>query len=485
MFARILTRREVIVIAVAAIVFGVCLGSNRALTDHEALLAGATRQMVESGDWLVLRIGDRTWLEKPPLPYWLAAASALTFGVFNEWTMRLPSAIEGIVVVLLVMRIATRLFGPAVGWLSALIQATVVYQVAYARLAESDVLLQVFVLGAIAVFVEVETRRDELSPRTQGRLRLAFWALIGLTNLSKGIAFGAVLTLLTCVGAVLLRRDWAAIRRWSSPMGIVIAGLIAIAWPAAIFLREPDALALWSEHTVGRAAGTLGYTKPVWYYLTTWPTQLLPWTPLLLIAAPMSWRRAYQEPQGPDRFVWWWALSQPAVLSLSSGKHHHYLIYALPALSPVMALGVLQVRNWIRDGRQPLVKWTLPPGLTAAVWSAVGIIAAVFVPNLRTELLAVTLIVVVCGAVIAHAVRQRRGSLAWTALLAGIICGHVYTQADALPRRDPSLADKQFLVEAERLADPDAPLVATGCQEIARQMFYAQRLVMGIWSPAA
>jgi 4-amino-4-deoxy-L-arabinose transferase-like glycosyltransferase len=186
-----------LVIVVAAIVFGVGLGSNRTLTDHEALLSGTTRQMVESRDWLVPRIGDQTWLEKPPLPYWLAATSAVTFGTFNEWTMRLPSALIGLVVVLLVMRLASRLFGPTVGVLSGLIQATCVYQVAYARLAEADILLQALVLGAIVVFVETEIRWNELSEREQRRLRLAFWVLIGLTNLSKGIAFGAVLVLLT------------------------------------------------------------------------------------------------------------------------------------------------------------------------------------------------------------------------------------------------------------------------------------------------
>ncbi|MDZ4686975.1 MAG: glycosyltransferase family 39 protein [Planctomycetaceae bacterium] len=477
-------RPEWSVIAVAVLVFGLCLGSNRTLTDHEALLAGSARQMVESGDWLVLRIGDRTWIEKPPLPYWLAAGSAIAFGTFNEWTMRLPSAIVGVVVVLLVMRLATRLFGPTVGLLSGLIQATCVYQAAYARLAESDVLLQAFVLGAIVVFQERETRRDELSPRTQSWLRLAFWVLIGLTNLSKGIAFGAVLVLLTCGGALIVRGDWRGWKRWWSPLGMTLAVMIAVAWPLAVVWREPTAWVVWSEHSVGRAAGTLGYTKPFWYYLTTWPTQLLPWTPFLLIATPASWRRARNEPHGPDRFVWWWALSQPAVLSLSSGKHHHYLIYALPALTPIMALGLIQFRQWIRDARQPLLRWTWSPVLTAVAWIAGGTFVALLMPSLRAEVLVVSTLLAFCGAAVSYAVRHRRGSLAWTAMFAGIICGHVYAQLDALPRRDPSLADKEFLLEAEQLADPDAPLVATGCQEIARHLFYAHRPMVGIWNPA-
>ncbi|MDX1970123.1 MAG: glycosyltransferase family 39 protein, partial [Planctomycetaceae bacterium] len=224
---------EQALLVAAALLFGVCLGSNRALTDHEALLAGSAKQMVLEGDWLLLRIGDQPWLEKPPLPQWLAASCALAFGRFHEWTMRLPFACAGVLVVLIITRLMTTLFGREVGLLAGFVQATSVYQVAYARLAESDVILQVFVLGAITVFQELETRRDELSAVQQSRLRLAFWILLGCTNLAKGLAFGAVLTLLTCGGWLLLRRDWAAWRRWWSPLGMALALAIAAAWPLA------------------------------------------------------------------------------------------------------------------------------------------------------------------------------------------------------------------------------------------------------------
>jgi 4-amino-4-deoxy-L-arabinose transferase-like glycosyltransferase len=243
----------------------------------------------------------------------------------------------------------SRLFGPRVGLLSGFVQATVVYQVMYSRLAEADVVLQACVLAAIAVFVSGEMHWESLSPRQRTQLRLAWWVLLGAMNLVKGIAFGAVLTLLTCAGWFLLRGDWWGWRRWWSPVGMLLAALIATAWPVAVAVQEPAALALWQQHFFGRAAGSLGYTQPWWYYLTTWPTQLLPWLPFLFVALPQVTRTVRQDRASPEAFCLWWAVSQITLLSCSSGKHHHYLIYALPALTPLMAKGLLRCGDWLHD----------------------------------------------------------------------------------------------------------------------------------------
>lgn len=470
-------------IATAAVLFTVCLGSSRALTDHEALLAGSAKQMVQSGDWLLLKIGDQPWLEKPALPQWLAASSALAFGGFNEWTMRLPFALSGVLVVWIVMRLMTSLYGREIGLLAGFVQATCVYQVAYARLAESDVMLQVFVLGAIAVFADTEFHRESLSPTDWNRRRLAFWALLGATNLAKGLVFGAVLTLLTCVGWVLLRRDFRAIARWWSPVGMLLAIGIAAAWPLSVVWRDPAVLELWSDHTVGRAAGSLGYTQPFWYYLTTWPTQLLPWTPFLLIGVPGSWRNARHNADSPDRFIWWWMLSQPAVLSLSSGKHHHYLVYALPACSAVIALGLRQTALWLRDEQRSWNAWQIGTWLAAAATVIAGVVICQQRADIGWTAIVIGGLLAGCLMGMALGIGRRNLSLTGASLVALVLAGHISAQAVVLPLRDPSAADRAFLADVESRVLPKYPLIASGCQEIARHIFYLQRPVIGIWEP--
>lgn len=468
---------------IALSLFGICLGSNRALTDHEALLAGSTKEMVLSGDWLLLKIGDQPWLEKPPLPQWLAALSAIEFGTFNEWTMRIPFALAGVVVVLIVTRCMTTLLGRELGLIAGLVQATSVYQVTYARLAEADVILQVFVLGAIATFVELEVRGDSLDDRQQQRLRWMFWILLGCTNLAKGIAFGAVLTLLTCAGWLLLQRDWQAWRRWWSPGAMATAILIGLAWPIAVVVRDPEALTLWQKHTFGRAAGSIGYTEPVWYYLTTWPVQLLPWTPFLLVAIPLIVSRIRADRRSPEAFLVWWAVCQPALLTLSSGKHHHYLIYALPACSGLIALGLQFSAQRLRAGTREWQVWQ--PLLWCASIStllAAGTLA-IRQPELRLDALCLGLLFTIGCAALAITIRQRATRAVGLTLAIMIIGGHIYAQAVVLPQRDPSRADREFLAEVEQLVPSETPLVASGCQEIARHIFYVDRPVIGIWNP--
>jgi 4-amino-4-deoxy-L-arabinose transferase-like glycosyltransferase len=470
-------------IALCVVLFCFCLGSHRALTAHEALLAGTSKQMVLSGDWLVPRIGDRTWLEKPPLPQWIAAACAIVGGGFNEWTMRLPFAIAGILAVLLTVRIATLLFDARVGWLSGIIQASSVYTVMYARLAESDMLLLALFLAAMTTFLEVETRRELLGVGQWKRIRMAFWVLVGVTNLAKGLVFGSALIVFTCGGWLVLKRDWPALRRWFSPLGILLAFGIAVAWPMAVVLSEPAALDLWKRHLLGRAAGSLGYTQPIWYYLTQWPTQLLPWTPFLFVAAPASWKAARRQ-SGPDRFCWWWFLGQMALLSCSSGKHHHYLIYALPAMSPIMARGLLQTASWIRDSSRSLRPSVWGLSVAAGGIACCGIVLGIWREPYRVEGWCLLPSLGLALLLMAWHLHQRKARLAWGTLLTVIVLGHIYAQTVVMPRVDTSAEDRQFLANVDAYLGPEVILSACGSQEMSLHVFYLQHRVLGVWKSA-
>jgi hypothetical protein len=94
---------------------------------------------------------------------------------------------------------------------------------------------------------------------------------------------------------------------------------------------------------IERATSGAGFTQPWWYYLGTWAWQLLPWTGALLLAAGPSLRRALQQRDAPDRFLWCWAIIPIVLLSFSKGKHHHYIISCLCAFTPLIALGLLRL----------------------------------------------------------------------------------------------------------------------------------------------
>ena len=317
------------------------LGGARSLTEHEIYVAGGARQMALDHDWLIPKVGDHLWLEKPPLLHWLVILSARIFGGFSEASARFPSAAAGVGVVIIMTMLALRWFGARAAVFTAFLQTTMVYFITYARLVEADMLLAFLVVLALFLFVRLQAIGTSIPTRSR-HLALAFWAVVGLSNMAKGLGFGPVLILVPCAAFLILKRDGAAWRRLISWAGLGLGLAIALAWPVATALKSPQVRQLWEMEITKRATGGPGYDQPWWYYLTTPPWQLLPWTLALLVAAGTSLKRAWRQPESPDRFIWCWALAPLVALSLFRGKHHHYIIAPLCALTPLCAIGLLR-----------------------------------------------------------------------------------------------------------------------------------------------
>ena len=100
-----------LLIAFAAIVY--LLGNARvALWDRdEPRYAQTSRQMLQSGDWIVPRLLDEPRLAKPIFIYWCQAAAMKLFGD-NDFAARLPSSIAMTLTLALVALVTYRAIGP-------------------------------------------------------------------------------------------------------------------------------------------------------------------------------------------------------------------------------------------------------------------------------------------------------------------------------------------------------------------------------------
>ncbi|GAB4467538.1 MAG: hypothetical protein OHK0037_24410 [Elainellaceae cyanobacterium] len=91
------TLKWALVAAWLAALCGLCffwqLGSIGLVDETEPLFAEATRQMVETGDWITPYFNEKPRFDKPPLIYWLMAIAYQAIGA-NEWAVRLPSALS-------------------------------------------------------------------------------------------------------------------------------------------------------------------------------------------------------------------------------------------------------------------------------------------------------------------------------------------------------------------------------------------------------
>ena len=181
------------------ILFGYCGFSGRPLTMHEARLPETAREMKAAGEWLLPHSGIRPWLERPPLPHWIVIGAMTLLGADNQvWIVRLPSACMGLATVLLTVWMAGKLFGRTIGQLSGLLLATSFEFYRYSGSAEDDIYLAALVAVCVAFFVHVEF----FSPTSEKQLRfwngrvwrvLAFFFMLGLTNLTKGPLLGILI----------------------------------------------------------------------------------------------------------------------------------------------------------------------------------------------------------------------------------------------------------------------------------------------------
>src|SRR5271165_2425698 len=141
--------------------------------DHdEARYAQATRQMLETGDFIRIRFQDEARNKKPVGIHWLQAASVAVLSTPESnaiWPYRLPSALAALAAVLAVFAFGGCLLGsrPA-GLVAAVLTASALGLVAEAHLAKTDAALLAAIVagqGGLGVLY-VATRAGRPVPRS-------------------------------------------------------------------------------------------------------------------------------------------------------------------------------------------------------------------------------------------------------------------------------------------------------------------------------
>src|SRR5271166_4204626 len=126
----------------------------------EARFAQATKQMIESGDYIDIKFQDETRYKKPVGIYWLQAgvvrlaeAAGLPRARLRIWLYRIPSLIGAIGAVVATYWAALAFVSRRAAFLAGLIMATLILLGVEARLAKTDAVLLltcVAALGAMA-----------------------------------------------------------------------------------------------------------------------------------------------------------------------------------------------------------------------------------------------------------------------------------------------------------------------------------------------
>lgn len=323
------------------------LPRNALLSAHEVLAAQPAKEMLHNGRWLVQQYAGVPRYEKPPTTSWLIAASMALFRTDAEWAVRVPSLVAGIAASVVLGISAARWLGAFAGVLCALIQLTTLWLQTQAALSEADIHLVLWMTLSMALFALGNIPHPQ-GAVTKPWVRRCFAASLGVLFLFKG-----PIPLLFCLLAIglyiLIRRDRAALKFFADPIAIAIFLLLLVLWPVLVLIYEPAAIPVWKQELFGYAGAETFGAKSRWTYLLNIPVMLLPWLPLLAVAAWSGLaRRWWRSPLG--LFLICWMAPGLCILQWASYKSVHYAFPLLPPLSIAMAIGLIDW-IWIQEHR--------------------------------------------------------------------------------------------------------------------------------------
>lgn len=371
------SRRHIAAILfVASVVVLPGLGRATLWEPDEPRFAEATRQMFERGDFLTPYLNGSPRYEKPVLFYWLQAASTEIFGS-NELAARVPSALAGIGVVVLLYVLGCEVASPSAALFAALSLATMFRFVVFARLGLTDMPVVFFVVAALYGFVRASRRG---SPG---------WALIGWTCVGLGILTKGPVGLLP-VAIWLVYAPFsggsAALRSIRPLRGVVLAAAISLPWYVAMLVQHGHAFLDFAiGHEIVERAFVEGSFEPprnVFYYLKVWPGDAAPWSLLFIAGAIWVWRRwsildAATKQAFTFSVVWFGCVL--LVFSLVRSKVVHYILPAYPAAALFIGVFVERLRELVPNAGRRVVAAVYSIAFTLAL--AYALIGGLVVPR--------------------------------------------------------------------------------------------------------
>ena len=336
--------------ALTLFTFFFLLGSRSLNEPDEGRYSEIAREMIETGDWLVPHLWYLPHLDKPPMTYWLVAASMKLFGQ-NEWAVRLPVALAGISGVWAAFLLGCSLGGRRAGFWSAVILQSSLLYFAMARMLTPDIFLTQFVAWAMYFFWRSwQAANAECGVRSAEffKWHLAGWVAIALGFLTKGPIALAIPLVAFATLAIFRRREVSGKILFAGFFaGFALFLVLAAPWFLAVFQRVPE-----SAHYMifGQAAGhLLGTTiknRPgnPFYFFGILAAGLLPWTFLL----GWLWRRSEISNSAIrtrtphlQKDGWLllnvWAIFTFALFSFSHAKLPAYILPIFPALAVMLA----------------------------------------------------------------------------------------------------------------------------------------------------
>lgn len=310
-----------------------------ALTDpDETFYAETAKEMLNRPEWATPYLYGKAQFEKPILFYWLVELSFKMFGV-NEFAARLPSAVSGLIGVIMIYLLGSLLFNKRASLLSAMILATNVEYIVLSRACITDMTLFALMLSGVTFFFYGRFREKK-----------HFYALsaasFALAVLTKG-PIAIILPVITIIGYFFLVKERGIFKKIPFLSMSAVFLLVAAPWYIltykthgrefidAFFGFQNITRFLESEHKMG---------SQFYYNLPLVFAGFFPWSAFLPVALWQAFKKttrksliANQEKQGIVFLLTWFAVIF-IFFSISSTKLPTYIFPCWISLALVTAM---------------------------------------------------------------------------------------------------------------------------------------------------
>jgi 4-amino-4-deoxy-L-arabinose transferase-like glycosyltransferase len=332
-------------VIVAAIVFFWGLGSMDLLSLNEGRRALAIQEMVSSGNWLLPHLNGELYLTKPPLLYWLSSSLGFIWGV-NEWTLRLPSALAAIAVLIMVYRYALQQSGK---WAALFAVQLLIANLGFAMLgrrAEIEMLLTALCVGSLLSALQY------IQSQSSKNWIILSYFLLALALMTKGPLVILLVTLPLLIAAIYSKNPHIKAvllsgRGWLIFLVVGLTWYVIVSWQLGFDIWATIAKRDMLNKMQSESA------KPILSYLAWIAVDFMLLISLFLVGVKEFFKQQFQQSR---QLVLLAATILPLIIfSLFSNKHAKYLLPIYPLIAILLAIKLAAIFDAATEAKKKII----------------------------------------------------------------------------------------------------------------------------------
>ncbi|MDO8427487.1 MAG: glycosyltransferase family 39 protein [Deltaproteobacteria bacterium] len=299
----------------------------------EAVFSEASREMVETGDYITPAYNYEPRYDKPILIYWLMSASFKLFGL-TEFAARFTSSLFGSLLVFMTFLFVRRVKGDKPAYLASLALLLSLEYFVYTHSAVTDMTLAFFISASVYSFY--------LGAFEDKKWFTAFWVSSALAVLTKG-AIGLIFPLVIAFLFVFLSKNPSRIKGLFRPKLLALFLIISVPWFAVQFYINGWEFfnAFIIKHHIQRYSGVVSsHGGPFYFYLGVLLLGFFPWVAFL----PGALYRGLKERLNPLSDLYLlssvWFLFVLVFFSVARTKLPNYIFPLFPAGAILAGLSI-------------------------------------------------------------------------------------------------------------------------------------------------